>query len=169
MSSLLYQLILYPIFYIWPAYVANGAPVIFGRGKNRMPLDMNKNLGGKRIFGSHKTVRGLAGGIVAGVIMSAIEAIFVPYMLVIGIALTFGTQFGDLLGSFIKRRIGSKEGSQIYLLDQYTFLLFALLFALPLGNAPSLLGLLFIVVLTGILHPLTNFLAHRLRIKEVPW
>ncbi len=168
MSSLLYQLILYPIFYIWPAYVANGAPVLFGKGKH-MPLDFNRKLGGKPIFGKHKTIRGLIGGMGAGILMSVIESFFVPYMLPVGIALAIGTHMGDLLGSFIKRRIGHKEGTQIYLLDQYTFLLFAFLFAFPLGNMPSIYGITFLVVLTGILHPLTNFLAHRLRIKEVPW
>ncbi len=169
MASFIYSLILYPIFYIWPAYVANGAPVIFGRGKNRLAIDMGRKLGGKPIFGKHKTVRGLIGGIASGVLMAALESLVFPYMLVVGIALTLGTHAGDLLGSFIKRRTGKKEGTQTYLLDQYLFLVFALLFALPFGNMPTWYGIIFLVVLTGILHPLTNFLAHRLRIKEVPW
>ena len=169
MPGLLDQIILYPIFYIWPAYIANGLPVIFGRGKNRVPVDFNKKIGGKLIFGKHKTIRGLAGGIGSGIVMSIIESLFAPYMLYVGIALTIGTNIGDLTGSFIKRRMGSKEGSQVYLLDQYTFLLFALLFALPFGHAPGISGIVFIVILTGMLHPLTNFLAHKLKLKEVPW
>ncbi len=168
MSSLLYQLILYPILYILPAYVANGAPVIFGRGKRRA-LDNGAKLWGKPIFGRHKTVRGLAGGIAAGVAVSAIESLFAPYMLVVGIALTLGTHAGDLLGSFAKRRIGAKEGARLFLLDQYSFLVLALLFALPFGHLPTAYGILFIIVLTGALHPLTNLAAHRLHIKEVPW
>ncbi len=168
MPGLLFQVVLYPLFYIWPAYIANGAPVLFGKGR-RMPLDLGMKIGGKPIFGKHKTVRGLAGGLGAGILMAFIESLFVPYMLPVGIALTVGTQVGDLSGSFIKRRLGTKEGSQIFLLDQYPFLIFALLFALPLGYMPSLAGLLFLAILTGILHPLTNFLAHRLRIKGVPW
>ncbi|MEM3839178.1 MAG: CDP-archaeol synthase [Candidatus Micrarchaeaceae archaeon] len=169
MYGLLSSTILYPIFYIWPAYVANGLPVIFGRGKNRLPLDLNKRLWGKPIFGAHKTVRGLAGGLACGIIMSAIESIFAPYMLAVGTALTVGTHIGDLAGSFAKRRMGSKPGTRMYLLDQYTFLAFALIVAYPLGHMPSALGIVFIILLTGILHPLTNFFAHRLKIKEVPW
>jgi len=34
---------------------------------------------------------------------------------------------------------------------------------------PNLLGLLFIIVLTGILHKLTNIFAHKAKLKEVPW
>ncbi len=43
MNFIVYS-ILYSIFYILPAYVANGAPVIFGGGK---PIDMNKKFRGK--------------------------------------------------------------------------------------------------------------------------
>ena len=98
-----------------------------------------------------------------------VEAIFMPYMLIIGILQSFGTHIGDLLGSFIKRRLGKESGSSIPLLDQYLFLVFALLLAYPAGHMPNLLGLLFIIVLTGILHKLTNIFAHKAKLKEVPW
>jgi CDP-2,3-bis-(O-geranylgeranyl)-sn-glycerol synthase len=162
----LYLLFIYPIIYIWPAYVANGAPVIFGGGK---PLDFNKKIGGKPIFGNHKTIRGLVAGLLAGFFMAFLESRFIPYMLLVGILLTIGTMFGDLVGSFVKRRIGKKEGAQMLLLDQYPFLIFALLFAYPLGNMPGLFGIIFLVVLTGVLHVLTNHSAHKMKLKKVPW
>ena len=44
------------LYYIFPAYCANGAPVLFGGGK---PIDLGKNFpDGRPIFGSHKTYRG---------------------------------------------------------------------------------------------------------------
>lgn len=164
----LYSWIIYPIIYIWPAYVANGAPVIFGGGK---ALDFGRKIGGRRIFGSHKTIRGLVAGLLAGFIMAYIESLFsgYGYMLGVGILLTIGTMFGDLVGSFIKRRIGLEEGKRVILLDQYPFLFFAILFALPLGNLPSIYGLIFLVVLTGVLHTFTNFSAYRMKLKKVPW
>ncbi len=168
MSNLLYEVILYPIIYIWPAYVANGAPVLFGKGK-RMPLDLNKKVGGKPIFGKHKTVRGLIGGLLSGFIMAGVESLFLPYMLYVGIALTIGAHIGDLLGSFIKRRMNHKEGARLFVIDQYLFLIAALAVAFPLGYLPNIYGIVFLFILTGILHPLTNFLAHRLGIKNVPW
>jgi CDP-2,3-bis-(O-geranylgeranyl)-sn-glycerol synthase len=146
--------------------VANGAPVIFGGGT---PIDLNKRFMGKPIFGKHKTIRGFVFGVVSGIIIGALESFAFPQMLLIGIALSFGALIGDMLGSFIKRQMGHKEGKDILLLDQSAFLLVALLFAVPLGSLPSIYGFIFIVILTGVLHKVTNFLAHKARIKEVPW
>jgi CDP-2,3-bis-(O-geranylgeranyl)-sn-glycerol synthase len=154
------------ITFILPAWVANGAPVVFGGGT---PLDFGRKIGGKRIFGSHKTVRGLVAGIAAGFIVSALESAFVPGMLLTGVLLTLGTHAGDLLGSLVKRRAGKEEGSSWPIFDQYLFLLFALAFALPLGNLPGIPGLLLIVVLTGVLHKATNIIAHKVKMKNVPW
>lgn len=162
----IYSVVLYPIIYILPAYVANGAPVIFGGGK---PVDLGRKLGGRPVLGPHKTIRGLVAGLSAGFIVSMIEAVFFPYMLLIGVLLTIGTHFGDMLGSFIKRRLGHRSGAEFFLLDQYTFFVFAMLFAAPLGNVPTLFGIVFLVAITGMLHKLTNMGAHRLKLKSVAW
>ena len=87
----------------------------------------------------------------------------------IGILLTIGAHAGDLFGSFVKRRLDKKEGHSWAFFDQYLFLVFALLFAFPLGNLPSAFGIVFIVVITGLLHKGTNMLAHKAKMKEVPW
>ena len=166
MPDFYYQLIIYPLIYVFPAYVANGAPVIFGGG---LPIDLNKKISGKPIFGSHKTIRGLVAGLLAGFILAYFESIFIPYMLVVGILLSIGTHFGDLLGSLIKRRIGTREGVSMPFLDQYLFLLFAFIFSFPLGNLPSWYGILFIVILTGLLHKGTNIAAYLMKLKKVPW
>ncbi len=164
--DILYEVIVFPIIFILPAYVANGAPVIFGGGK---PLDLGKKYLGKRIFGDHKTIRGTIAGIASGFVISLIEAQFISFMLATGIMLTLGTHFGDLLGSFIKRRAGKKEGSAFLFFDQYLFLIFALLFAYPLGNFPNIYGLIFLFALTGVMHALTNRLAYMAKLKKVPW
>lgn len=165
-TNLIYSVILYPIIYIFPAYAANGAPVIFG---GSAPLDMKRKFMGKRVFGDHKTIRGTASSIIAGVAAGAIESLFIPGMLPISVLLTVGANFGDLIGSFAKRRLNLKSGASVPLLDQYGFFVFALLFALPYGSAPGIFGIAFLFVLTGVMHPLTNMGAHLLRLKEVPW
>ncbi len=164
--SLLYALIIYPIIYILPAYVANGTPVIFGGGK---PVDLGKQFRGKRIFGDHKTLRGTFSCLAAGIIMASMESAFIPKLLLVGVLLTAGTAIGDLLGSFIKRQMGMKEGHNLAFFDQYFFLLVALAVALPAGYVPEWYGIIFILLLTGILHRLTNILAHKVKIKSVPW
>jgi CDP-2,3-bis-(O-geranylgeranyl)-sn-glycerol synthase len=164
--TILYTMILYPIIYILPSYVSNGAPVIFGGG---MPIDGGRKLFGKRIFGSHKTVRGLVAGILSGIIVALVESAFLPYMLVIGIMLAIGTHIGDLLNSFIKRQAGLKPGSGVPILDQYLFFVFAMLLALPFGHLPNAIGIIFLVILTGLLHKLTNIGANKLGLKKVSW
>ncbi|MDE1871028.1 MAG: CDP-2,3-bis-(O-geranylgeranyl)-sn-glycerol synthase [Candidatus Micrarchaeota archaeon] len=165
--NLIYLYIIYPIIYIFPAYAANGAPILFGGGKR--PLDMGRKLNGKRVFGDNKTVRGTISSIAVGVIVGLIEYPFLHYMLAVAILLAIGANFGDLTGSFIKRRIGIKSGSSFPIMDQYGFFIFAMLFALPLGHLPNVYGILFLVVLTGTAHVLTNRGANRLRLKSVPW
>ncbi|MEM3227542.1 MAG: CDP-2,3-bis-(O-geranylgeranyl)-sn-glycerol synthase [Candidatus Micrarchaeaceae archaeon] len=161
-----YSLFIYPVLYILPAYVANGAPVLFGGGR---PLDNGRKLHGKRVFGDNKTVRGTASALVSGFIIGALEFPFLHYMVAISLLLSIGTVFGDLLGSFIKRRLDLKPGASLPVLDQYGFFLFALVFAFPLGHIPNVYGLTFLVVLTGVLHVLTNVLAHAMKLKKVPW
>ncbi len=162
----LYTLVLYPIIYIFPAYAANGAPILFGRGR---PLDSGKSIKGKRIFGNNKTRRGLAASLICGILVGAIEYPFLPYMLPISVLLAVGANIGDLAGSFIKRQAGVPSGRGVPILDQYGFFIVALLLAAPLGHLPSIYGIAFLVALTGILHVLTNRGAHRLRLKRVPW
>lgn len=166
MQSLVYSVFIYPMIFILPAYVANAAPVVFGGGT---PIDMGRKIWGKAIFGRHKTIRGLVAGLLAGFAVAFIESMFISYMLFSGIMLSIGAHAGDLAGSFVKRRIGKKEGEEWPIFDQYLFVAFALAFALPFGRMPNLWGIIFILLITGVLHRLMNVLAHKAKIKDVPW
>src|SRR5574337_893217 len=115
-----YSLVVYPVIYILPAYVSNGAPVLFGGGR---ALDLGKKLFGKPIFGPNKTIRGLIAGILVGALIGFGESSVLPYMLAIGVAQSFGAHFGDLLGSFIKRRLGLTSGHNFMGMDQYLFVI----------------------------------------------
>lgn len=167
-TNLLYSLIVYPILFILPAWIANGTPVLFS---GRQPLDFGRRLDGRRIFGDHKTVRGTAAGTIGGFVIAGLEYSLIGSPLALGAMLTVGAIAGDLFGSFVKRRAGAKEGSNIPIMDQYLFFVFALLFALPVGLSyfPSPIGLVVIIALTGVLHRLTNVVAHKARLKDVPW
>ncbi len=160
-ADLLYGFLIYPVIFILPAWIANGTPVIFGGGK---PLDM-----GRHIFGNHKTWRGTTSGLIGGFIIASLEYVFFSQPLMLGFAITVGAIVGDLAGSFLKRRAHVKEGVNVPILDQYSFFVVAILFSLPYGGLPGLVGLAVIVVLTGVLHRGTNIMAHRARIKKVPW
>ncbi|MCL4389159.1 MAG: CDP-2,3-bis-(O-geranylgeranyl)-sn-glycerol synthase [Candidatus Marsarchaeota archaeon] len=166
MLNAFYSIIIYPILYILPAEVANSAPLIFGGGP---PLDLGRKLHGRRIFGDHKTIRGTIAGIVAGIVMGLIEYPFIPYMLAISVFMAVGAMFGDVLGSFVKRRIGLRPGKDMPWLDQYGFFVFAILFAAWLGHLPDIYGLIFIAIGNGLFHVTANRVAYILRLKMVPW
>ena len=157
----LIDLIVASFLWIFPAYVANAAPVVL---KGKMPLDFGKKLrDGNRLFGPGKTIEGFVGGFIAGSIIGYLIGRWE-----IGILLALGTVLGDLAGSFIKRRMGIERGQQTWLLDQYDFLIGALLVASLLA-LPEIDVLMVILILTPTLHLLTNYVAYKLKLKEVPW
>jgi hypothetical protein len=97
---------------------ANSTPVIVGHILGpRCPaaIDGNRTLRDHRpIFGPHKTWRGLITGIMAaGLVGSLLGTGFAIGALFGSVALA-----GDLLSSFIKRRLGFSSGQSSLLLDQ---------------------------------------------------
>ncbi|MFH0927177.1 MAG: CDP-2,3-bis-(O-geranylgeranyl)-sn-glycerol synthase [Candidatus Micrarchaeota archaeon] len=173
-------LIGYILLFIIPAYIANSAPVILG---GVYPIDGGANFfDGRRIFGEGKTWYGLLGGVFLGVLSSILLAFILSggpydlfgaqpqYYILCGIALSAGALFGDLAGSFIKRRLGAKRGDSV-LLDQITFLLGALAFCYPLGLTIIFqpINALFLFVITYFIHRFANFAAHHAGLKRVPW
>ncbi|MFH1199711.1 MAG: CDP-2,3-bis-(O-geranylgeranyl)-sn-glycerol synthase [Candidatus Micrarchaeota archaeon] len=159
-----------------PAYIANGAPVLFGGGR---PIDGGRSFAdGRRILGASKTVRGFFSGFACGLLTSlilglAVPGLFLPQFglplkLAAGMLLSLGAMVGDLLGSFAKRRMGVAPGEPFFLTDQLLFFACALAFCAPL-LLPPYEEILVLFVLTFALHVLSNFIAHRLRLKAVPW
>src|SRR5713101_7307596 len=145
------------LLFIGPSYVANAAPLVFGGGR---PLDGGRKfLDEQPIFGSHKTVRGLVAGILAGSVLGAAESLFDPRLFVAGFMIAIGAVLGDLLGAFVKRRLKIKPGNQFPIVDQLDFVLGGLavgLFFFPM----SLLSILAVVLVTPPIHLGTNYGAY---------
>jgi CDP-2,3-bis-(O-geranylgeranyl)-sn-glycerol synthase len=163
----------YALYFIFPAYCANAAPVIFGGGTS---IDFGKTfLDGKPIFGSHKTIRGFFAGLIVGTlvgfvlqIVSPLQSVLFRYDASLGFVLSLGALVGDLFDSFIKRRLGFPPGSSFPIADQLDFVVGALLFSLMVS--PLLpLHILIVLIITPPIHLVTNFLAFRLGVKSTPW
>lgn len=163
------------LLFILPAYFANSSPVVFGGGKK---IDYGKNFyDGRRVFGEGKTWKGLVAGVAFGtlcaIILSLLDNLYLPALpfrekVVVGLLLSCGTMAGDLVGSFVKRRLAIAQGSQHEFYDQLLFLGGALAFASP-AFLPPLETILFLIAVTYILHKAFNYLAHALKLKKVPW
>jgi CDP-2,3-bis-(O-geranylgeranyl)-sn-glycerol synthase len=156
----------YALYFILPAYFANAAPIVFGGGR---PIDNNKLfLDGKPLFGSHKTIRGFCSGLVVGTLVSFFLFIRFRYNLLLGFSLSLGALVGDLLHSFIKRRINIAPGALLPVADQLDFILGSIAFSIPVF-IPSLPTILILVIITPPIHLLTNYFAYALGVKDTPW
>jgi len=177
------ELILKTIWLLLPAYTPNNFAVVFGGGR---PIDFGRKfIDGRRILGDGKTFRGFTGGVIGGIfigiIQYSIEKIFKIHIftslqfrdfLILIFLLAIGSMLGDSIGSFIKRRLGYERGSRLLLIDQLTFLIFALLVASRFSPFWTLFNwevILLSLILTPFLHLSVNYIAHKLNLKEVPW
>ena len=98
--------------------IANGAPIILRTLiKNRLdlPVDFGFHLpDGKPLFGKSKTWRGIAGAVV----FAGCGALLLGYPPYTGMLVAIYSLSGDLISSFIKRRLGMQTSSMAPLLDQ---------------------------------------------------
>jgi CDP-2,3-bis-(O-geranylgeranyl)-sn-glycerol synthase len=166
-----------------PAYVPNNAAVLAGGGR---PIDGGRTWGGRRVLGDGKTWRGTAAGTVAGVALAlglnaasgpiadllGVPAVEFPLAAAVGLAL--GAMVGDIGASFVKRRSGRERGAPFPGLDQLDFVVGALAFAAVLDLewvtatfTPPVLAIVLIV--TPLLHVVTNGIAYLIGAKDEPW
>ena len=166
-----------------PAYVPNNAAVLAGGGK---PIDGGRKLGDRRILGDGKTRRGTVVGTAAGLGLALLLSAIAPtvsdlvgtqlptFPIVAGLGLAFGAMLGDIAASFLKRRTGRERGAAFPGLDQLDFVVGALACVWVLAPAWTeatftLPVLLVVLVLTPLLHILTNVGAYAVGLKDEPW
>ncbi|MDZ5810288.1 CDP-2,3-bis-(O-geranylgeranyl)-sn-glycerol synthase [Halorubrum sp. AD140] len=166
-----------------PAYVPNNAAVLAGGGR---PIDGGREWRGARLLGDGKTWRGTAIGTLTGVLLalalnrvndpaSAALGVDLPtFALPAAVALAFGAMCGDIGASFLKRRSGRERGAAFPGLDQLDFVVVALLAVFLVDTdwaiatfTPSVLAV--VLVMTPVLHVVTNVGAYALGLKNEPW
>ncbi|OGC37778.1 hypothetical protein A2V54_00485 [candidate division WWE3 bacterium RBG_19FT_COMBO_53_11] len=161
------KFILGALWFMLPSYAANIIPV-FAKKINlwNYPVDFGKTWKGKRIFGDHKTWR----GIISGIVVAALLSFFQGRGTWVGIILGGGTLAGDLGGSFAKRRMSISPGGKSLIIDDIPGTLTGLVFAYAFGVATiSFYQAAFLLLVGPPLHVLANRLWYALKIKEVPW
>jgi CDP-2,3-bis-(O-geranylgeranyl)-sn-glycerol synthase len=82
--------------------------------------------------------------------------------------LAFGAIAGDMAGSFLKRRISIERGKQAPLLDQLDFVIGGLVLGLFYFQ-PDVVQVLVLMLITPLIHNLSNRVAFILKLKNVPW
>jgi CDP-2,3-bis-(O-geranylgeranyl)-sn-glycerol synthase len=164
-----------------PAWLPNPVAALLGGGR---PIDGGRVLSdGYRVLGNGKTWRGFGAGVLAGLAIGAVEIAVQGYPLPVPLpvqtpltvlALAAGALLGDMTKSFFKRRRGKDRGVAWPLVDQYdlvvgAFVLLALVdWGWIVANV-TIPVLIFIVVLTPLLHRAFNLIGYAAGIKEEPW
>ncbi|WP_424356316.1 CDP-2,3-bis-(O-geranylgeranyl)-sn-glycerol synthase [Methanobacterium sp. MBAC-LM] len=178
----------YVIYFMLPAYLANVSALVFGGGK---PLDFGRNFrDGRRIIGNGVTWKGTIIGTLIGTLIGILQGSVSAYYgnvfslipgitiiqgpiptsilqgALIGLFLGGGALIGDAVGSFIKRRIGIERGKAAPFLDQLDFVIGALVFASLIVFIP-LNMIIIILIISIVLHLLTNMIAYLIGMKDV--
>lgn len=172
MGTLLHTLIIFI-----PAGISNMSPVIANRipAYNRWntPIDFGKSYHGVRIFGDHKTWRGIVAGTVCGTVAgliltaTALRNDHTITWLLFFLAMSFGALVGDAIKSLFKRRFGVKSGQSWFPFDQLDYIFGALLFTLPFGIVTPTFALS-VIVFYFIFHLLFTYVGFRLGLKKDP-
>ncbi|HLD79376.1 MAG TPA: CDP-archaeol synthase [Candidatus Nanoarchaeia archaeon] len=165
-------MILESLYFFLPGYIANMAPVLL----RWIPV------GGtpinEKLFGSHKTWRGLVVAILVGGLvfwlqqwlysigfqtLALIDYAGFPFWF--GFLQGAGVIFGDLVKSFFKRRQGIKPGSPWWGWDQLDFVIGGVILGFFFYVPPAGTVLL-LLVLSPILHLLANNIGYLLKINK---
>ncbi|MCK5040392.1 MAG: CDP-2,3-bis-(O-geranylgeranyl)-sn-glycerol synthase [Candidatus Aenigmarchaeota archaeon] len=173
-------IILQSLWFILPAYFANSSAVFF---KGEKPIDSGKEYKGKRILGDGKTYEGTFGGLLVGTFVGFLQYIifkkyyllmnsagFIEYSIWLGLALSFGAMAGDIVESFIKRRMDMKRGVEV-LWDKFDFLIGTFIIAYLFFDMSliSIGHIIFLFIITPYIHKSFNVIAYFLKLKNVSW
>ena len=167
-----------------PAYIPNPLAAVFGGGK---PIDGGQTMkDGRRILGDGKTYRGLLAGIICGLLVGLLQmrlvsggfAVFdvtLPtFSVTVILAMSCGSLFGDMFMSFFKRRLGLKRGAPLPVIDQLDFVLGAWLFTYILSPewftaTFSFWIIVTVLIITPVLHLVSNIIGYFIGVKNEPW
>lgn len=180
------------LWYLLPAALANHTascgnrlwlPKAFRNGLARLavPVDLGVKWRGKEILGKNKTWRGLLVGVITGMAAAGVQAVLffntdffrrnspVDYgevnFLLSGFLMGAGALSGDLVKSFIKRRLGFASGKPWFPWDQLDWIAGAVLFS-SVVYVPSAMTAAVTAVLYVCVHLCSDRIVCRMGIKK---
>ena len=182
MQENFWLLLLKCFYFMLPAYFANMAPVVVKKiNFLDYPVDFNKRLNKKPIFGKNKTLRGFFFGVLFAIAIAYFQFIgyrseflknisFFSYTnwLAFGFLMGLGALAGDLAKSFLKRRVGISPGEKFVPFDQADFVIGALVFVIPVFSL-TLKIFLVSLLMSFVLDIIINHLAFYLKIRNEKW
>lgn len=182
------QDILLATWFLLPAALANAAPIAAARlpllKRFVAPIDGGKTWRGRRIFGTHKTWRGLLSGIVVATFVFWVQKLLAVHtewgnaitaqidyttlpVLLIGPAFGIGALGGDAIKSFFKRQRGIPAGASWVPFDQLDYIIGSVLITLPFAVLTPL-QYVWVFVIWFVLHLIASYIGFKIGLKERP-
>ncbi len=180
--------IFFALWFFLPAGIANMVPIfaaiIPGLRKLDAPMDLGKSFRGKRIFGDHKTWRGLIMGILCGTLVLASQQLLVIHSgwlqhmtsqvdyqhvptFALGPLFAIGALGGDALESFFKRQRNIAPGHGWFPFDQTDYIIGGAIATMPFVRL-SLAQYSLLLILWLLAHLASSALGFLLGVKERP-
>jgi CDP-2,3-bis-(O-geranylgeranyl)-sn-glycerol synthase len=180
--------VFFALWFFLPAGIANMVPIFFAQipalKAYDTPIDLGKSFRGKRIFGSHKTWRGLVAGIIFGTLTLFIQQVAVEHLaflhswtsrvdyaqlptLVLGPLLAIGALGGDAIESFFKRQRGIPPGHGWFPFDQTDYIIGSAIASIPFVCL-SLRQYVLIIAIWLIIHVIASAFGYAIGVKERP-
>ena len=180
------------LWYLLPAALGNHTascgnriwlPATFKNGLAKLarPVDFGIQWHDREIFGKNKTWRGLLVGIVVGILTAGIQAFLffrsdffrantlVDYgkvdFILLGALMGGGALIGDLVKSFIKRRLNQPPGKPWFPWDQLDWIAGAMLFSSIVYVPPVLVAVVTALLYVGV-HLCSDRIVCRMGIKK---
>jgi len=180
--------VLFALWFFLPAALANMIPILAARWPGLRvwdtPIDGGRTFQGRRIFGSHKTWRGLVTGMVMATITLALQQIAIVHWqwaqdltsqvdyrhlptLAVGMLFGFGAIAGDAIESFFKRRRDIAPGHGWFPFDQIDYIVGA-----SIATAPfivlTMMQYIWLIILWLVVHIVASYIGYLLGLKERP-
>lgn len=180
--------IFFALWFFLPAGIANMTPILAAHipllKKLDYPMDFFATFRGKRVFGEHKTWRGLMTGVIFGTLTLWLQVIAVEHsswlasvtstvgyenlpVLMLGPLFGLGALLGDAIESFFKRQIGRKPGEGWFPFDQTDYIIGGAIATTPFVQL-SLVQYGMLIVLWLVVHVISSAIGYYLGLKERP-
>lgn len=177
------EFILKVIWFLLPSGAANMSPVFAARlfPTWDTPVDGGIHYHRQPLFGGHKTVRGILAGLSVSVLVficqreaygfSPFREIslfnYEKYSWTLGVLFGVGALGGDLVKSFVKRRMGKSPGASWFPFDQIDWMIGTLVVTAPLISLDMnfMIGL---ILLALVLSLMAKWIGYLVKLNESP-
>lgn len=180
--------ILFALWFFLPAGFANATPIFLAKipflATYDAPMDFGYTFRGKRVLGSHKTWRGLIGGVIAATLVLWLQQVLVRHTgwadsltrevnysqlptLILGPLFGLGALLGDAIESFFKRQRGVPPGQGWFPFDQTDYIIGGAVATAPFVHL-RFLQYVWLLLLWLLVHIVSSYVGYLVKLKERP-